>query len=119
MTSDTPKLNEVERKIAKGLTVYPRELLDAEMEVFALQIDWVRNDIDRDFSGLCRWLLLKLWNSAVKAISFYFSISRPANLKAYYKENSKGTFQEIVKSRSKRYRFFITNREGEGKQDAN
>jgi hypothetical protein len=38
----TPKLDEVERKVANGLNVYPRELLDAEMEVLKLQFDWVK-----------------------------------------------------------------------------
>ncbi len=114
----TPKLDEVERKVANGLNVYPRELLDAEMEVLKLQFDWVKNDIDRDFSGFCKVLLLKLWNQVIKVISFYFSVSRPANLKAYSKEYSKGTFQEIVKSRLKMYRSFITNRKEESQLNA-
>ena len=121
MTIDTPRLNEVERKIAEGLTVSPREMYDLDKEFLTLALYYCTQQIQQQKFSLIEYLKNLVWSSVCQAkIAFYSnSLGRETVIGFYLQHQDDKSLQEVAESRSKMYRSFITNREGQGKLDAN
>jgi BMFP domain-containing protein YqiC len=103
---DTPKLDELERKIAEELTVYPRELYEADLEFMELTFSLRTKLIKRERFNLQQVLVYLAWSFISRCtIAFYSSsFGRGAVISHYQQCQQDKILPSVVKENAIEFR---------------